>query len=441
MSIENNAAPPRAGIAGTSRRYILVMLTLVYVINYLDRNILNQLLPSIKAEFHLSDADQGFLSGTVFAILYATLGIPLAWLADRVNRRNLIALSMMLFAAMTAISGYAGSFRQLVLARIGTGVGEAGTSPSVNSIISDLYEPKERAGALSFYATGLNVGLLLAFFGGGWIEQHFGWRNAFLAAGIPGLIIAFLFVFTVPEPKRGHVENIVDSGRTPPFAETLRYLLSQRSFIYIALGTAMASFGGYAGNTFVPSFFSRVFHLDPEMRGFLIGGLFGVVGGVGTYMSGVLADWLGKRDVRWNMWVILVIIFSALPFFPLYFLSNNFTIAVLCSLVPTMNGAAYLAPSYAMIQSLVPLRMRAQAAAILLFTLNIIGFGTGPLLVGLESDLLKPLLGDDSIRWAMLSTAFTWLLAAWCFWMASRHLVAELARANALPAAVVEVAP
>jgi predicted MFS family arabinose efflux permease len=438
LSDQNTAAAPRA-VGGTSRGYILVMLTLVYVVNYLDRNILNQLLPSIKAEFDLSDADLGFLSGTVFAILYATLGVPLAWLADRANRRNVIALSMMLFAAMTAVSAYAASFVQLVLARIGTGVGEAGTSPSVNSVISDLYEPKERAGALSFYATGLNVGLLLAFFGGGWIEQHFGWRNAFLAAGIPGLVLAFLFIFTVPEPRRGHVENLTDTGSTPHLGQTIRFLLSQRSFVFIALGCAMASFGGYAGNTFVPSLFARVFHLDPEIRGFLIGGLFGVVGGIGTYFSGVLADWLGKRDVRWNMWVILVIIGCALPFFPLYFLSNNFTIAVLCSLVPTMNGAAYLAPSYAMIQSLVPLRMRAQAAAILLFTLNIIGFGTGPWLVGLESDLLKPMLGVDSIRWAMLSTAGTWLIAAWCFWMASRALPGELARANQPKAGTVEV--
>jgi predicted MFS family arabinose efflux permease len=434
---EQHTAPRAVG--GTSRSYILVMLTLVYVVNYLDRNILNQLLPSIKAEFNLSDADLGFLSGTVFAILYATLGIPLAWLADRANRRNVIAFSMMLFAAMTAVSAYAASFVQLVLARIGTGVGEAGTSPSVNAIISDLYEPKERAGALSFYATGLNVGLLLAFFGGGWIEQHFGWRNAFLAAGIPGLILAFLFIFTVPEPPRGHVEKIADTGEAPRFSDTLTFLLSQRTFVFIALGCAMASFGGYAGNTFVPSFFARVFHLDPEMRGFLIGGLFGVVGGIGTYFSGVLADHFGKRDVRWNMWVILVIITAALPFFPLYFLSNNFYVAVICSLVPTMNGAAYLAPSYAMIQSLVPLRMRAQAAAILLFTLNIIGFGTGPWLVGLESDLLKPMLGVDSIRWAMLSTAVTWLIAAWCFWMASRALPGELARANQPKAETVEV--
>ncbi len=202
MTTDSEAAPSAAG-SNKGRTYVLVMITLVYVINYLDRNILNQLLPSIKSEFHLSDADLGFLSGTVFAILYATLGVPLAWLADRANRRNLIAFSMMLFAAMTAVSAYAASFLQLVAARVGTGVGEAGTSPSANSIISDLYEPKERAGALSFYATGLNIGLLLAFFGGGWIEQHFGWRKAFLAAGIPGLAIALLFIFTVPEPKRG----------------------------------------------------------------------------------------------------------------------------------------------------------------------------------------------------------------------------------------------
>lgn len=438
MSDQNTAVAPRA-VGGTSRSYILVMLTLVYVVNYLDRNILNQLLPSIKTEFNLSDADLGFLSGTVFAILYATLGVPLAWLADRANRRNVIAFSMMLFAAMTVVSAYAANFVQLVFARIGTGIGEAGTSPSVNSVISDLYEPKERAAALSFYATGLNVGLLLAFFGGGWIEQHFGWRNAFLAAGIPGLILAFLFIFTVPEPKRGHVEQITDTGDTPHLGETLGYLFSQRTFVFIAFGCAMASFGGYAGTTFVPSFFARVFHLDPEMRGFLIGGLFGVVGGIGTYYSGVLADRLGKRDVRWNLWVVLVFIFAALPFFPLYFLSNNFTVAVVCSLVPTMNGAAYIAPSYAMVQSLVPLRMRAQAAAILLFTLNIIGFGTGPWLVGLESDYLKPMFGVDSIRWAMLSTAVTWLIAAWCFWMASRSLPGELARANQPRAETVEV--
>jgi predicted MFS family arabinose efflux permease len=332
---------------------------------------------------------------------------------------------------MTAVSAYAGTFLQLVAARIGTGIGEAGTSPSVNAIISDLYEPKERAGALSFYAAGLNIGLLLAFFGGGWIEQHFGWRNAFLAAGIPGLIIALLFMFTVPEPPRGHVERLADPGQAPHLPETIAYLWRQKSFRFIAFGTAMSSFGGYAGNSFVPVFLARTHHMSASEIGVTLAMLFGVIGGFGTYFSGVFADWLGKRDVRWNMRVVFLAILVAIPSFPVYFLSPSLPIALAGAVLPTIIGAAYLAPSYAMVQSLVPLRMRAQAAAILLFTLNIIGFGTGPYLVGLESDLLKPLLGADSLRWALLSTVATWLIAAWCFWMASRRLPAELARANA----------
>ncbi|MGZ5931232.1 MAG: spinster family MFS transporter [Rhizomicrobium sp.] len=440
MTIESSAAPSRATIGGRSRRYILVMLTLVYVINYLDRNILNILLPAIKAEFHLKDAALGLLSGTSFAILYATLGVPLAWLADRVNRRNVIAWSMMLFSAMTLVSGYAASFVQLVSARVGTGIGEAGTSPSVNSIISDLYEPKERAGALSFYAAGLNVGLLLAFFGGGWIEQHFGWRNAFLAAGIPGLIIALLFLFTVPEPRRGHIEELADTGTAPHLPETIRYLWSQRSFRFIALGTAMSSFGGYAGNTFVPAFLARNHHMSSAEIGVTLAVLFGAVGGLGTYYSGVIADWLGKRDVRWNMYVIVLFTLLSIPFFPFYYLAPSLVVTLACAIIPTANGAAYLAPSYAMVQSLVPLRMRAQAAAILLFVLNIIGFGLGPLTVGAISDALTPAFGVDALRWALLSTIVTWLIAAWCYWMASRTLTADLAAGTGPKAPLAEVA-
>lgn len=413
-------------IAGRSRRYILGMLTLVYVINYLDRNILNILLPAIKAEFHLTDASIGFLSGTSFAILYATLGIPLAWLADRVSRRNVIAISMLLFSAMTVVAGFATSFVQLVGARIGTGIGEAGTSPSVNSVISDLYEPKERAGALSFYAAGLNVGLLLAFFGGGWIEQHFGWRNAFLAAGIPGLIVALLVLATVPEPKRGHVELLEDEGDAPHLPETIRFLWSKRSFRFVAMGTAMSSFGGYAGQSFLPLFFSRNHHLSPSEIGLTLATLSGVLGGVGTWGSGVLADRFSRRNVRWNMYVPIAFILCAIPFFPFYFLAPSLPVALACAIIPSVNGAAYLAPCYAVTQSLVPLRMRAQAAAILLFVLNIIGFGLGPLTVGAISDALTPSLGLNALRWAMLLTAIPWLISAWCYWRATRTLEADM---------------
>jgi MFS family permease len=428
LSTEGTAAP--RSVDGTSRGYILAMLTLVYVVNYMDRNILNQLLPSIKAEFHLSDADLGFLSGTVFAILYATLGVPLAWLADRMNRRNVMAVSMVLFAAMTAVSAFCRSFGQLVVARVFTGIGEAGTSPSANAIISDLYAPRERAQALSFYGAGLNIGLLLAFFGGGFIEQQFGWRIAFLAAGIPGLILAILFFLTVPEPRRGHAEQIADDGKTPSLVETAAYLWQRKTFLFLAFGSAMGSFGGYAGVTFVPLAFHNAFHLPPAEQGTLFGLLFGVAGGIGTYAAGVLADRFGRRDVRWNLYIILCFIGCALPFMPIYLLSDNLTFAVVAAIVPVMNGAAYLGPCYAVTQMLVPLRMRAQAAAILLFILNIIGYGTGPLLVGWESDLLHPIVGLQSARWAMLSTALTWSIAAWCFWMASRSLKADLARVS-----------
>ncbi|MGZ5998574.1 MAG: MFS transporter, partial [Rhizomicrobium sp.] len=292
----------------------------------------------------------------------------------------------------------------------------------------------------SFYAAGLNVGLLLAFFGGGWIEQHFGWRNAFLAAGIPGLIIALLFLFTVPEPRRGHIEELADTGTAPHLPETIRYLWSQRSFRFIALGTAMSSFGGYAGNTFVPAFLARNHHMSSAEIGVTLAVLFGAVGGLGTYYSGVIADWLGKRDVRWNMYVIVLFTLLSIPFFPFYYLAPSLVVTLACAIIPTANGAAYLAPSYAMVQSLVPLRMRAQAAAILLFVLNIIGFGLGPLTVGAISDALTPAFGVDALRWALLSTIVTWLIAAWCYWMASRTLTADLAAGTGPKAPLAEVA-
>ncbi|HEX2591298.1 MAG TPA: MFS transporter [Rhizomicrobium sp.] len=417
-------------VGGVSRRYILFMLMLVYVVNYIDRTVLNILLPAIKAEFHLSDAALGLLSGTAFALFYATLGIPLAWLADRVNRRNIIAASMALFSTMTVFSGLSTNFVTLVLARLGTGIGEAGTSPPVNSIISDLYEPKERASALSFYAMGLNIGLLLSSYGGGWVDQHYGWRVAFLCAGAPGLLLTLLILFTVPEPKRGQVERLADSGVTPPISETIRYLFAIPSFRFMAAGCALSAFGGYAGAAFIPVFLARNHHLTPSEVGLALAVLFGVVGGLGTYFSGVLADKLGARDVRWNMNVIALAIVIAVPFFPIYYLSSNLPLVLFAGIFPTAIGAAYIAPAYAMVQSLVPLRMRAQAAAFLLFILNIIGFGLGPLLVGMFSDALTPTFGVDSLRWSLLATGITWIISAAMYWFASRHLKSDLEKAR-----------
>jgi MFS family permease len=418
--------------SGRSRRFTLVMVTLVYVVNYLDRNILTILLPYIKAEFHLTNFAVGLLGGTSFAIFYATLAMPIAWIADRANRRNVIAVSMLLFSAMTVVCGYAANFLQLVGARILTGVGEAGTGPAISSILSDLYPPKERAGALSFYAAGLNIGLLIAFFGGGVIEQHFGWRNAFLASGIPGLLLAFLFVFSVPEPPRGHVEQLQDSERAPSFVAAATYMWSLRSFRWISIGGALSAFGGYAGVNFVPIFLAQSHHMTASQIGLALSLLTGVAGGLGTYFSGVFADRLGKRNVRWNMYVPVIMILASLPFLPFYFLSPSLPVVLLCAIIPSAVGASYLAPCLAMTQGLVPLRMRAQAAAIMLFILNIIGYGTGPASVGLLSDVLKPVLHEDALRWALLSTIIPWIMSAYCYWRASRTLPEELARGSGI---------
>ena len=412
-----------------SRTYILWMVMLVYVVNYIDRNVLAIVLPEIKKEFVLSDAALGFLSGTSFAVTYATLGMPLAWIADRSNRRNVIAFSMALFSAMTLVCAYAASAVQLVVARTFTGVGEAGTGPAIQSVIADLYEPKERAGALAFYSSGLNIGLLIAFFSAGLIAQTFGWRTAFLAAGIPGLVLFFLFLFTVPEPKRGHIEQVTDDkAKAPSLWKSFGYLWRQPSFRWMSIGAGLSSFGGYAGITFTPLFLSISHGMSPSERGLALSLLSGVAGGLGTYFAGVLADRFSKRDLRWNMYLLVAIVAISVPFMPVFYLAPSLSVALAAAIIPTSVGAAFVAPVTAMVQRLAPLRMRTQAAAILFFILNIIGYGMGPLAVGELSDLLKPSLGTDSIRWAMLATSTTWIASAWCYWRASRTLVEDVKR-------------
>ena len=416
------------GATKQHRHYILFMLTLVFVVNYLDRQILAILLPLIKAEFHLNDSALGLLAGPAFAVIYATLGIPLALLGDRTNRRNIIVGSLALFSLMTVFCNYAASFTQLLFARFGTGIGEAGTGPSINSMIADLYPPKERATALSVYSAGLNVGLLIAYFGGGWIAQHYGWRAAFLAAGLPGLLLALLFLFTVEEPTRGHSDGLADQTSAPGFLVTAKFLWTQRSFRFIALGTSMSAFGGYAGIAFVPSFLSRSHGMSPAQIGLLLAITTGVFGFLGTALSGVIADRIGKTDLGRTMLVPVIATFIGLPFAPVFYLSPSLTWTIVALVFPSFLGASYLGPAYSATQGLVPLRMRATAAAILLFVLNMIGLGLGPQTIGILSDLLRPSFGADSLRWALLSTMITGTVGAICYWQAGRTLQRDMVR-------------
>jgi MFS family permease len=437
MTIETSAAEaggvaavPSQSAAVSGRGYILLILTLVYVVNYLDRQILGILLPFIQKEFLLNDFEGGLLSGTVFAVIYATLGVPLATVADRWNRRNLIAASLATFSLMTVLSGYVTVFWQLVVTRFFTGLGEAGTGPSINSMIADLYPPEKRAGALSFYSAGLNVGLLLGFFGGSWMLMHYGWRSAFIASGAPGLLLVFLLLFTVREPQRGAVDKMQDNLAAPSLRTTVKHLWRLPSFRWMAVGGGMSAFGGYAGLAFIPKFLFVSHHMTPVEIGVALSLLTGICGAIGTYMSGRLSDRYGKRDVNWYMYVPIIATFISIPFAPIFYLTPSTTIALIAATGPATMGASYLGSLYAMSQGMVPLRMRAQTIGLLLFVLNMIALGLGPATVGFISDQLRPYLGDDSLRYALMTSMVTGAMGAFCYWRATKTLKSDLARGS-----------
>jgi MFS family permease len=347
------------------------------------------------------------------------------------SRRNIIAASLATFSLMTVLSGYTVRFWQLLVTRFGTGIGEAGTGPSINSMIADLYPPEKRAGALAFYSAGLNIGLLFGFFGGGWMLEHFGWRSAFIASGAPGLLLVFLLLFTVKEPVRGAVDKIVDDAKAPGLLAVARFLWTQRSFRWMSLGSGMSAFGGYANLYFVPKFLIVSHHLTPIEVGVVLSLLTGVFGAIGTYASGAAADRFGKRNINWYMYVPIFCTFVALPFAPVFFLAPSTIVCLVAAIMPSLMGASYLGPIYAMAQGMVPLRMRAQTIGLLLFILNMIALGFGPATIGFVSDLLKPTLGNDSLRYALMVGMITSTLGAFCYWRATRTLKADLARGSA----------
>ena len=418
-------------VTSAARRYTLVVLAVVYMFNFVDRQILAILLPAIRDEFLVSDTILGLLVGTAFALFYSILGIPIALLADRWNRRNLIAIALAIWSGMTALSGLAANIWQLALARVGVGIGEAGCSPPAHSMISDLYPPEQRSTAMGVYTLGISAGIMLAYLAGGWVVENIGWREAFFIVGIPGLLLAVVVRTTVSEPPRGHSENRADHGHHPPLPEVFKLLLSRRSFLHMAVGAGLSSFAGYAAISWFPSFIVRSFEMKIVSLGVWLGLILGIAGGLGFFAGGYLADFFGRIRQRNAMWFIATTQFAAaIASFGVY-LAWSAQMALLVFIVPVIISNFYLAPVLAQTQSLVPLRMRGVASAIVLLIINLIGLAMGPPAVGALSDYLTPTLGDNALRYALLigvSVVTPW--AALHYFLASRSIEYDLDRAR-----------
>jgi len=413
------------------RRYVLALLVVVYTFNFIDRQILAILLPAIKAEFGVNDTILGFLAGSAFALFYATLGVPIALLADRWNRRNLIALALAIWSGMTALSGIATNIVQLTLARIGVGVGEAGCSPPAHSIISDLYAPQERSTAMGIFTLGISGGIMIAYLAGGWVAENIGWREAFLIVGLPGLVLALLVRFTIKEPVRGQSDGKRDSAARPGIVTVARFLLERKSFLHLAIGSGLAAFNGYAVISFFPTFLYRSHGMSLSEIGVWLGLILGIAGGLGFAGGGYVSDRLGRRGQRFALWgVAAATMFAWLFHFPVFLIDNAYLVLGVF-VIPAIFANFYLATTFAQIQGLVGLRMRAVASALLLFILNSVGLGLGPLFAGVLSDILEGTFADDSMRYSLLFVAVVigpW--SAFHYLAAGRHIEGDLARSD-----------
>lgn len=409
------------------RRYALIILVAAYTSSHVDRNIVGILIEPLKADLGLSDTQLGFLSGIAFALFYATLGIPIAIWADRSNRRNIIAWSVAIWSAMTAVCGLAQNFWQLALARIGVGIGEAGSSPPSHSMLSDLYPKEQRSSAMSIYALGVYFGIMIGFLVGGFVADQWGWRAAFFVVGLPGLLIALLVRYTMVEPPRGFADGVPPPPRGKvDIKKGFAVLWRVRTSRHVVVGVTLTALVGYGTIVWNPAFLIRNHGLTATQVGLFLGPVMGIIGGLGAYVGGMLADKLAARDMAWNAWIVGLAKLIAVPFVVAFYMIDNTFWALVAYCPAVFLGAFYLGPSFAMIQSLTPLRNRALASAIMLLVLNLFGLGFGPQLIGIVSDLMRDFAGIESLRYALIGAAFANVWACYHYFLAGKTIRYDL---------------
>jgi len=404
--------------------FVAIFLSLVYTLNFLDRQIIATLAPDIQKELHLTNTQMGNLGGLYFAIFYTVLGIPLAWLADRTHRVRIIAFACTAWSVFSMACGLATNYATLAAARMGVGVGEAGGSPPSYALLADYFPPQRRSTALALYSLGVPFGTGLGAAIGALVVNVYGWRAAFLTVGAPGVVLAILTLLFIREPKRGRYDPLIEGdtvhAASPPLLQNIGAFFANRTLVLTALSAGLSAFVGYGLLFWAPTLLRKSLHMPAADYALDYGLVSAITGAIGTFGSGWLADRLAAINKAWYAWLPAIVYVLSIPFFIAFVVSGTWQVAMIFVAFPFLFNNMYLAPALAVVQNAVAPAKRAISGAILLFILNIIGLGCGPTFVGYVSDHVKTMYGFSPIQIGMLALApvtviviLSHLLAAW----------------------------
>lgn len=415
------------------RNYVLGVLFVVLMLNFLDRQVISILAEPIKQDLGLSDTQLGLMTGLSFALFYTTLAIPVAALADRWNRSWIIAIAIAIWSLMTVLCGLANNFIQLFLARVGVGVGEAGSGPASHSLIADMFPPERRAGALGILGTAVPIGAFIAYAGGGWIVENFDWRVAFFMAGLPGIIVALVMWITVKDP-RGK-PKFLESFKRDPSKPTLRQAVSELSlkpaYWHLVAAGVLVQFVSYGLASFYGGLFVRVHGIGYGELGWKLGLMVGISGAFGAFLGGKMGDYLDKRKPALSLLISGIVLVIAAPGMMLAVYADNANLGIILLAIPTFGATFYYGPSFSAIQTLASDQTRALAVAIYLLVAGIIGLGLGPVFVGVLSDIFAGgVEGAEgpALQKALMYLAFFNIWAGLHYWFAQRDILKRTAK-------------
>ena len=408
------------------RWYVLVIMCLAYAISIADRYVVTTVMELMRLELHLSDSGIAFLTGVPLAVFYVTLGIPLSWLADHRNRRNLLAAALVVWSAMTVLCGLSTSYLQFLLARIGVGVGEAGGTPPANSIIADNFPAGRRAMAMTVFALGAPLGAWLGANMAGQVAHAYGWRAAFLVLGVPGVILGLIVLVTIREPKRGRLDAI-DPAPKATFVQSMAFLWRQKACVHVVMGGGVSALWGWGLIWFTPTYLQRAYGLNVGEAGQIVGNINLIAGTAASLATAWLLSRPAFRDPRRVLWLLAGgVTLATVPSFLAFFVHDLWLTKIMLWLfIPAIYF--YIGPAMALIQNLAPARMRATYIAVSLLVANVLNLIVAPQAVGFMSDLFAGARGADaaSLRLALLILAPTGFWAAYHYWAATRTVIAE----------------